>query len=124
MESPDLKPHSPDDAQLETWLRDNAATPPLPDDGFSNRVLAALAPDAQDVTHRIIICLVGAAAGMGFAVAQGLSWSDIFAGDRLNPALTQGLAALAQPSILLALAITAASLVFAFWRGTRLDSAR
>ena len=44
MEPTDLNPKSSDDEQIDSWLRASSAVPPLPDDGFSARVLAALPP--------------------------------------------------------------------------------
>jgi len=70
MESSDLNPHPRDDVRLEAWLRTGAGQPPLPDDGFSARVMAALpsaapAPAPARVSQRriFVLCAVGAAIG-------------------------------------------------------------
>jgi hypothetical protein len=67
MESPDLKPTPPDDPALEAWLRSGTALPPLRDDGFSQRVIAALPPPRTQVSQRLWVCTTGAIAGLAVA---------------------------------------------------------
>jgi hypothetical protein len=66
MESADLKTPS-GDPQLEAWLRASSSLPPLPDDGFSRGVLAALPPPPPRISRRAWVCAAGAL--MGSAVA-------------------------------------------------------
>lgn len=70
MESSDLNLHPRDDARLEAWLRTGAGQPPLPDDGFSARVMAALpsaapapAPARVSQGRIFVLCAVGATIG-------------------------------------------------------------
>ena len=93
MEPHDLKSTPPDDAALETWLRANAALPPLPDHGFSRQVLAALPPPTRRAAREVDEPLVGGAQDLhvvllavsqsvgrsgGTALARGrLSWRVI-----------------------------------------------
>lgn len=77
MEPADLNRPAPDDAQLDAWLNANAAIAPLPDHGFSQRVLRALPlridpamllqarRDAQaEAGRRAVFCAAGAAIGL------------------------------------------------------------
>jgi hypothetical protein len=119
MESPDLKPGG--DEALETWLRHEAALPPLDDAGFSARVLAVLPPPpSQRNRQRTWICLAGAA--MGLAVT---AWPVLAAGnplDRLpslDEALLLALTQLADPAVGLALLTAGATLLYVFWRSLR-----
>ncbi|HRG55145.1 MAG TPA: hypothetical protein PLG56_03840, partial [Lacunisphaera sp.] len=65
MEPVDLKPSPPEDDPLETWLRANATATPLPDDGFTRRVLTSLPPPAKaGMSRRAAFCLAGALAGV------------------------------------------------------------
>jgi hypothetical protein len=116
MESNDLNPSLPDDAHLESWLRANATLPPLPDDGMSRRVLAALPPRTRTLSSRLAATLAGTAMGL---VVVGL---QVFAGgnplDRLpafDAALAESLSQLGSPAAGLAVVATVGSLVFAFW---------
>jgi hypothetical protein len=121
MEPTNLKPTPPDDAALEAWLRANAALPVLPDDGFSRRVLTAL-PETVQRAHakRQLVCLGGAL--MGSAVAwlgmqhPGSPPPDL---TTLDTALTEAFTQLANPAVGWALALAAASLLFAFRRELR-----
>ena len=76
MEPSDVNSPPDDDPQLTALLRNVA--PPLRDEGFSSRVLATLPPPrrASYLTRRTVVLIVGAAAGFGFAILQGLSPSD------------------------------------------------
>lgn len=81
MEPANLTP-TPEDEQLETLLR--RVEPPLPDDGFSVRVLAAL-PPVEPASSGIgawlnvqtALVLAGALAGFFVAEAHGARWSDL-----------------------------------------------
>ncbi len=112
MEPADLNPTPPDDPALEAWLRSGTALPPLPDHGFSHRVLAALPPPPAPVSSRVWACAVGAGAGLG-VVALAMVKGDILlpALSAPNP-LAEDLAhTVATP---LALALAVLSLWFAF----------
>jgi hypothetical protein len=69
------------DRHLEELLR-RTSTAPLPDDGFSQRVLSALPPrarihEANSTGRRVLLCVAGAAIGVLAAVQQGARWSDL-----------------------------------------------
>jgi hypothetical protein len=120
MEPADLNRNSPDDAQLEAWLRANSTRPPLPDDGFSAGVLAALplAPRTSAISSsRGWFCAVGALLGVTIAAISGRhgpSGAEQLAA--LGPQLESAIAPLADPATLLALVVTALSLVFVYRR--------
>lgn len=126
MESPDLKSNSPDDAQLEGLLRAHSTLPPLRDDGFSARVVAALppavTPRAAAATSPVRGWLIGAAALLGVVVAArpgGSGAAAPGAADQLEAffaAIQPALAPLADPSVLLALLVSAISLAFVYRR--------
>lgn len=129
MESSDLNTPRSEDAELESWLRERSPTTALPDDGFTNRVLAALpAAGTEAVSARAALsrwrmrsCLAGALAGtavfwLGTAPSTG-------AGIDLNQLLKDvGHAAMAtsallgDPLLAFALVATAGSLIVAYWR--------
>jgi hypothetical protein len=114
-EDVNLSPNVNDDAQLEALLR--TAAPVLPDDGFPARVLAALpAAEAERIPwRRIAFCLVGAAAGCGFALWRGVSWPGLQSGlEQFAAALVNAGPALADPLLGAALVVTTLSLLFAF----------
>jgi hypothetical protein len=117
MEPSDLKSSSPDDAQLESWLRTNASLPALPDDGFSGRVLAALPPPARHrAPGRAIACVIGAVLGAAVAFVQyrqGGSLPDVDA-----PVLAS-LEQLSRPEISLAVGVTACALLYVFRENLR-----
>ena len=128
MESPDLNPPSPDDARLEAWLRTSGAAAPLPDDGFSARVLAALPPPSPAVApagllaarrraahRRAWLCLIGAALGCALAFSGGGSAGLDRGVDALLPAIAAAGRLLATPSLGLAAAVTAVSLLVGYW---------
>lgn len=116
MEPTDLKNELPDDAQLEAWYRAHLATPPLRDDGFSQRVLAALpVPARRSTEKRRLFCLVGALLGTAVAavrinIVEGRP-TDLAA---LNPEFREALVQLANPAFGLAIVITIFSLWFVF----------
>ena len=121
MESNDLKsPTPPDDARFDTWLRSHAALPPLPDAGFSQRVLTALpAPQRRTgVSPRLLTIGLGAVAGLGFAAIKfgtGTSVDFNLPAPEAAAALTQ----LADPKLHVALGVTVISLAVVFWRDLR-----
>ena len=122
MEPSDLTPSSKmgDEAQLDALLR--RAAPPLTDDGFSARVLAALpaAPEQRTSWRRSIFCLVGALAGCGFAFWRGLAASDWEAGfERVATAFLNLGPAFADPLVGAALVVAVLSLGVAFWTELR-----
>lgn len=73
MEPADLKSPSPDEASFEAWYRAHAARPPVPNQGFTVRVLAALPPPRKQASsQRGRFCLAGALLGGAIAWAGGL----------------------------------------------------
>jgi hypothetical protein len=80
MEPAHLNSPSPDDTQLDEWLRANATVAPLPDAGFSQRVLAALpSRQAPIAWRRALLCVAGALAGAVIAQHERgwPQWSDL-----------------------------------------------
>jgi len=73
-----MTPLSSEDARLETWLRRDLDAP-LPDNGFSARVLDALPRQQGRALRwgRIAAPIAGALAGLAFALWQGAHWSDL-----------------------------------------------
>lgn len=73
MEPANLNSTPPEDDRLRTLL--GTAHPPLPDKGFTQRVLAALPPPTQPPSTfvRPLLCAVGAAAGLALAIDRGPS---------------------------------------------------
>ena len=105
-----------DDAQLEAWYRSNVSAAPLPDDGFSRRVLAALpAPAHRAAIQRRLFCLAGALTGAVVALGGALG-SGTFPVDpaALEAEISAGFARLADPAVAWALGITALSWCFVF----------
>ncbi|HTX64840.1 MAG TPA: hypothetical protein VMD31_03650 [Opitutaceae bacterium] len=121
MEPTDLN-HSSDDARLEAWLRSGNAGAQLPDDGFTARVLAALPPPSaarlavrrRGARRRSWLLLIGTALGCAAAFSGGTAGLARGA-DALLPAFVTAARQLATPSLGLAAAATAASLVIAYW---------
>lgn len=127
MEPANVKPNSPEDAQLEAWLRANSAASPLPDDGFSARVLTALPPAAparaeqSRSSRRGWLCAAAALLGV-FLVAK-TSPSSSNAVEQLQallPPLQAAAALLTDARTLLALVVTAVSLAFVYRRELRI----
>lgn len=114
MESADLNPlSSSDDHQLENWLHTAAARPPLPDAGFSHRVLAALPPSTrQTKTRRLGFYAAGTVAGLIVALSGGLGSDDFSL--RFEPALMDALVQSGSAAIFAALGVTLGSLWYAF----------
>lgn len=78
MEPANVNSPPPDEAQFEAWMRRNAATAPLPDAGFSARVLTALPPRrAPFAWRRTLLCVAGAAVGAVLARSRSGSWPTL-----------------------------------------------
>ena len=118
MEPADITPPSPEDARLETFLSHDLAAP-LPDAGFSARVLAALPPRQRyraPVQGRITALAAGALAGLAVALWQGANWSDLISiVSQLEQATLHLSDQLANTSSILALAIVAGLLAIEFF---------
>jgi hypothetical protein len=115
MEPDDLNPPPPDETAFEAWLRTNAALPPLPDDHFSARVLAAVGPPARRRGSRGLCVALGLAAGLAVALA-GATTAGNFSTDLpvLDAALTEALNRLLILPVAGAGVLTALSLGYAF----------
>lgn len=122
MEPNDLKsPTPPDDALFDTWLRSHATLPPLPDDGFSRRVLAALPrPQKSRGAPRQLVIALGAVAGLAFAAFKFFTAGPIeFIPPVLGPDAAETFAQLADPKLHVALGVTVITLAVVFWRDLR-----
>lgn len=123
MEPDNLNPPPPsNDTRLEAWLRTNTALPPLPDDGFSRRVLAALpAPQrTPGVSPRLCAIAAGATLGIGFAALKLFTAApDEFSLPVLGPEAADAFEHLTDPKLHVALGVTVLTLGFAFWRKLR-----
>lgn len=121
MEPENLNSPAPDDEQLEARLRRSAA--PLPDDGFSLRVMAALPPRPPAAAPptpapdraRMMVFLTGGVCGAivalgGMALKQG---SGAVLTDSLR-GLRESLVVLADPRFALALGVALSSLLYVF----------
>jgi hypothetical protein len=99
-----------DEAQLEAWLRQPTA--PLPDDGFSNRVLAALPPPtpARARWLRPAFCVAGAIVG---AIVGRTSDSGIETWAQIQTALEPLRGALSDPAMLAAVTIAIVAALYA-----------
>jgi hypothetical protein len=109
MEPNDLKSPAPDDA-LEAWLRTSSSLPPLPDDGFSRRVLAALPPPASRLSRRTWFCAGGALIGAVITVIGAATTPTAAAGPAFTAPELDLIGQLALPA---ALGVAALSLWFA-----------
>lgn len=121
MEPTDLKSNSPDDTRIEAWLRASSEASPLPDDGFSVRVLAALPPPAFKTqasrSLRPWLCLAGATVGAILVISSGANrGAEGQAFARLVPSLESAFTPLLDPRVLLALGLSALSLALVYWR--------
>jgi hypothetical protein len=104
-------PEPADDSKADAWYRANLAAAPLADDGFTDRVLAALPPAPQQaVLSRRLFCLTGALAGTAVAVSQLASFDF----NTLVPVNLTMPAHLASPELALAVVLTAACLCYVF----------
>lgn len=114
MEPSDLNSPASDD-RLESLLRQPAA--PLPDDGFSARVLCALPPPppARQAWPRRTCYLVGTLAGVIYLTTRDVDWSATStATDQLAAMMVQIADSLSAPAVVLAFSITVLSLAVAF----------
>jgi hypothetical protein len=118
MEPNDLKSLPPEDNHLEAWLQANAALPLLPEDGFPQRVLAALPPPVarHRLSGRWLASLGGAFVGTIIAALPLFSGAER---GSLGAGLLHGIELLAQPAVGLAVLTTIISLACAFWRDLR-----
>jgi len=116
MEPNDLNPPPPNDAQLEAWLQASSTLPPLPDEGFTRRVVMALPlPARAQSAQRRWFCVGGALLGLVVAALGVLpSGSRPAELPALDDSILAALAQLSVPALGLALGITLGSLWFAF----------
>ena len=114
MEPSDLKSPPPDDTCLETWLRTEATLTPLPDDGFSARVVAALPAPAPRPRQRAWLCVASAAIGFAVAAANGAFLPGSLAAlPQWEQTAIQFGALLTDPMLLLALGTSGLSALYA-----------
>jgi hypothetical protein len=109
MEPTNLKPPSPPDDQIEAWLRTSSQLPPLPDDGFSARVVAALPARRQN--RRAWLCVAGAVVGVVIAALGGAFSTEVFTQWQASSAEIGRL--LLDPMLFTALVIAALSAFYA-----------
>ena len=109
----------PADAPLENMLRARFTAAPLPDNGFSQQVLASLPPPTPVQRPSIRPWLVAAGAVVGCSVA----WPAFDSGpqisrqlETLGPDLGAALAPLVDPSLGIAVLATALSLALIYHR--------
>jgi hypothetical protein len=123
MESTDMNhPFSSDDAELEKMLS-HPDGPPLPDDGFSLRVMATLpaAPLPRSTSfnkQRAILCTLGAFAGLAISWKYGLAsldFSVIMA--QLSQTGSAIVSASSDPSLMAVSVIVLCSMIYAFLSG-------
>lgn len=127
MEPVDLKTSSPENDPVDAWLRANSNATPLPDAGFTDRVLASLpastATSAKPAaSRRAVFCLVGAFAGLVLPWLTGTRLPEVIANAaELNRLAQPALQQFTDPNLALALVVTAASLLYVFGpRGRKL----
>ena len=120
MEPTNLTPLPPDRDPLEAWLSAKAPVAPLPDAGFTARVLAELpSPQSSFPWHRLLLYGAGALSGLAVAWWRGGGGPDhVPISTWWNGVLAQTvnlLSVLSDPwwSLGLAGAIVAAAVVFA-----------
>lgn len=127
MEPANLNSPSPDDQHLRTLL--GQGLPPLPDDGFTQRVLAALPPPTpkRTLSFRALLCTVAAVAGLALALRRGPSLQSLsVALERLDESLVEVALPLVGDAgrhvgagLTLALAATVLSLFYVFRESLR-----
>jgi len=113
-------PFPSDDAELEKMLA-HGDGPPLPDDGFSLRVMATLpAPLVRRSTsfniQRAILCTLGALAGLAISWKYGLAsldFSEMMV--HLNQSGAAIVSASSDPSWMAISVIVLCSVIYAFW---------
>jgi hypothetical protein len=117
MEPANLTPLPPERDPLEAWLSAKAPVAPLPDEGFTTRVLAALPPPQNSFSWgRLLLYAAGALSGLAVAWwhgSGGPSPAPIFTW--WNGVAAQTVNLLADPwwGLALAGAIVAAAVVYA-----------
>lgn len=112
-----MTPLSPEDARLEKLLCQDTDAP-LPDAGFSARVLEGLPPQSNRSIEwgRITMLAAGALAGLAVALWQGASWSDLTSiVPQLEQTTFQISDQLADTGLILALAIVAGLLAIEYF---------
>ena len=124
MEPEDLKSPPPDDASFEAWYRAHATRPPVPDHGFTGRVLAALPPPRKQISsQRGRFCLAGALLGGAIAWSGGLL--EALGRPGLEVAHAGAWSPAASPGLGLALGLVVVSLFFVYrdllWRRIRVS---
>ncbi len=118
MEPANLTPPDPD--ELDLLLRRDASLPPLADDGFSARVVAALPPPRRRtwLSRRVVLCLAGALAGAAFSLRSGVEWPTTAQMlGRIGDAAFGASQFLANPVQFAIVVVVAASIAFAFLSG-------
>jgi hypothetical protein len=113
MESRNVNPSPSDDTRLEELLR--LPAPPIPDDSFSTRVLAAL-PErrrARPPVYRAVLLALGALAGTIFAASRG-SLQGLVSPDELASLVKAVLANASASSLAFALLVTVGALAYAW----------
>jgi len=123
MESEHLNPNQSGDDRLDEWLRHDAAAP-LPDDGFSFRVLAALPPRrAKAPAGRMwMLPAAGLVAGLAIVISRGGAPTGLDVSP-IGVLMTDLGSALPESSLGLALVVVAAVLaVSELIRGSPEDS--
>ena len=127
MEPTDLNPDSREDDELKAFLQSHAPEPILRDDGFSQRVLAALPSPRRRApvspVYPLWLWLAGGLTGVLVAALKGASFEGLsVAADAFALPGAELVHVLSDPWLGLALALTGVSLVvsFVFVRGFRL----
>jgi hypothetical protein len=122
MEPDDLKSTPPHDAPGDARLRASLTLPPLPDDGFSDRVLTVLPrPQKSHLSPRRLAIVLGAVTGIGFAAVRFATDAPVeFNLPAVGPEFADTLTQLTDPKLHTALGVTVVTLAFVFWRDVRL----
>ncbi len=109
-------PETNDEAELRALL--NRAAPPLLDDGFSQRVIAALPlPGPENdalLWRRFRFCLIGSAIGSACVVWSIISGLDAVGASQLGSDLLATATRLTEPRLALALVVAFGSLLYVF----------
>jgi hypothetical protein len=97
---------NPDDPRLEASLREALGGPNLPDDGFTNRVLAALPPRRDSHhRHRAVLAIAWTVSGSGIASALCIVGTTDWAGGVLGRLADSATLLTAQPWITFAVTV-------------------
>ena len=111
---------SSEDERLRSILRGGVT--PLPDDGFSTRVMAALPSQNHGLMlyARAAVCGLGALVGLVFAWQRGVSFDSVkVAANQLSDSFVQAGGGLADYRFVVAVAVTGLSLLYVFKEGLR-----